>query len=169
MDDETRRHHHRARVVLEDERLGHLVDVAARGVVEVEALPVREDAVADLEDLRVGLIVGDGDRDRVERAGRLVGDALALEQTAHGSQTVALARRVLEALLVRGLLHRSLELALDFAIAPREKRDHAVDPLAVVVLGDVADARCLAALDVVVEARASRCGGPASHPRTSGT
>ena len=69
------------------------------GVVEVEALAVGQHAVADLEDLRVGLALGDRHRDRVERADGLVGHALALEQRADGPQPVALARGVLEALL----------------------------------------------------------------------
>ena len=107
--DEQRRDHHRARVVLEDERLGDVGDVAPGLVVEVEALAVGEHAVADLEDLRVGLALGDRDRDRVERADRLVGDPLALEQRADRAQPVALARGVLEALLGGGLPHRPLE------------------------------------------------------------
>ena len=52
-------------------------------------------------------------------------------------------------------LHALLELALDLAEAAGEEAIDAVDDLAVLLLGDVADARRLAALDVVVEARAA--------------
>ena len=55
LDDQQRRDHHRARVVLEDERLGDVGDPAAGLVVEVEALAVRQHAVADLEHLGVRL------------------------------------------------------------------------------------------------------------------
>ena len=153
LDDDHRRHRHRAGVVLEDERLGDLARRAVGGVVEIEALAVGEHAVADLEDLGVGLALGDGDRDRVKRPGALVGDALALEQRADRPQAVALARGVLEALLRRGHPHLELELALDLLVAAREERDHAVDRGAVALPVDVADARGLAALDVVVQAR----------------
>ena len=50
-----RRDRHRARVVLEQELLGRAGDVVLALVVEVEGLAVGEDAVADLEDLRVRL------------------------------------------------------------------------------------------------------------------
>ena len=140
-------------VVLEDERLGDLGDPAARLVVEVEALAIGQHAVAHLEHLGVGLALVHGDRDRVERSDRLVGDALALEQRVHGPQPVALARGVLEPLLGGRLAHRALERALDLPVAPGQEVDHAVDPLAVVLAADVADARGLAPLDVVVEAR----------------
>src|SRR5205085_3983016 len=74
------------------------------------------------------------------------------EQRAHRAQTIALPGRVLEALLVGGLLHRTLERALDLAVAAGEKGDHTVDPAPVVLATDVADARRFAALDVVVQA-----------------
>ena len=56
----------RARVVLEHELLGHLALVALAGVLEVEALAVLQHAVADLEDLGVGVDALGRDRDRVE-------------------------------------------------------------------------------------------------------
>ncbi len=130
LDDEQRRDHHRAGVVLEDERLGDLGDLAAGRVVEVEALAVREHAVADLEHLRVGLAVGHRHRDRVERPVRLVRDPLALEQRAHGAQPVALARGVLEALLGGRQLHLLVERPLDLLVAAGQEVDHAVDRLA---------------------------------------
>ena len=57
-------------VVLEHERLGDRRQVVRRLVLEVEALAVGQDAVAHLEDLRVGVRPVDRDRDRVERADR---------------------------------------------------------------------------------------------------
>ena len=133
LDDQQRRDHHRAGVVLEDERLGHLGDPAVGLVVEVEALAVGQHAVADLEDLGVGLALVHGHRDRVERADGLVGHPLALEQRVHRAQPVALPRGILEALLGRRLAHRFLQRALDLAVAAGQEVDHAVDPRAVVL------------------------------------
>ena len=154
--DDQRRDRHRARVVLEQELLGRARDVVLALVVEVEGLAVGEHAVADLEDLRVGLRPVDRDGDRVVGARAVVGDALALEQRAHRLQPVALDRRLLVVLLAGGEEHPVLELALDLAEAAGQERDHAVDARAVLLLGDVADARRPAALDVVVEAGRAR-------------
>ena len=125
--DDQRRDRHRARVVLEQELLGRARDVVLALVVEVEGLAVGEHAVADLEDLGVGLRRVDREGDRVVGAGAVVGDALALEQRAHRLQAVALDRRVLVVLLAGGEEHPVLELALDLAEAPGQERDHAVD------------------------------------------
>ena len=97
--DDQRRDRQRARVVLEHELLGDDRQRLLALVVEVERLAVAEDAVADLEDLRVGLGPLDGDGDRVVRPGALVGDPLALEQRPDGLQPVALERRPLVVLL----------------------------------------------------------------------
>ena len=153
LDDDQRRDRERARVVLQDELLGDDRRALLGLVVEVEGLAVAEHAVADLEDLRVGLGAVDGDRDRVVGAGALVGDALALEQRAHRLQPVALDRRLLVVLLAGVEVHPALEVALDLLEAPGQERHHAVDALAVLLLGDVADAGRPAALDVVVQAR----------------
>ena len=97
--DHLRRDRHRAGVVLEQELLGHLGLVAPGLVLEVEALAVGQDAVAHLEDLRVGVGVLHRHRDRVHRAHRLVGHALALQQRPDRLQLVAEARGLLELLL----------------------------------------------------------------------
>ena len=154
-DHDLRRDRRRGGVVLEHELLGDLGLVALGLVVEVEALPVGEHAVADLEDLRVGVGPLGGDRDRVERADRRVRDALALEQRAHRLQPVAVGGGLLELLLGRGRVHRLLEVALDLAVAAREEGHDRVDRLAVLLRADVADAGRAAALDEVVEARAA--------------
>ena len=132
--DEQRRDRHVTGVVLQHELLGDLRRAALGLVGEVERLAVGEHAVAHLEDLRVGVAPVERDGDRVERADRLVGDALALEQRAHGAQPVALDRRLLELFGRRGGAHALLELALDLPEAPGEEVDHAVDARAVVLL-----------------------------------
>src|SRR5439155_7946830 len=78
---------------------------------------------------------------------------LALGQMLDGAQAVPIPRRVLEALLGRGVAHLPLELALDGLRVSREELDHLVDDRAVVLLRDVADARGQTAVDVVVETR----------------
>ena len=86
---------------------------------------------------------------------------------ANREQPVAVAGRVLEPFLRRGLLHAALELQLDRPRLAREELDHPVDDLPVGLLVDVADARGLAPLDAVVEARDPRVAagfGP-SHGR----
>ena len=70
LDDDLPGDRHRAPVVLEDEGLGDLLEALLGLVVEVEALAVREHAVADLEDVGVGGRTLDRDRDGVERADR---------------------------------------------------------------------------------------------------
>ena len=92
-------------VVLEHELLAHLGWAPLGLVGEVERLAVGEHAVADLEDLGVGLAAFDRDGDRVERAHRLVGHPPALQQRAHRPQPVALERRLLELLRRGGRAH----------------------------------------------------------------
>ena len=141
-----------APVVLKDELLNHLVHVALAFVREVEGMAVREHAVAHLEDLRVRVLPLHRHRDRVERPHRLVRDALALHQRLHRAQAVSLDRRLLEFLRRRCRAHALLELALDRLEAALKEVDDGIDPAPVLLLGDVAHARCLAALDVVVQA-----------------
>ena len=105
LDDEQRRDRERARVVLEDELLGDDAGRLLALVLQVEGLAVAEHAVADLEDLGVGLGPLDLDGHRVVRAGALVGHALALQQRAHGLQAVAVERRRLVVLLAGGEVH----------------------------------------------------------------
>ena len=92
------RHRGRGRVVLADELLGDLGRLALGLVLEVEALPLGEDPVADLEDLGVGVGALDRDPDQVGGADRAAGDPLALEQRADRLQPVAVERRALEVL-----------------------------------------------------------------------
>ena len=154
--DDLARYGERRRVVLDRELLGDLGLRAPGAVLEIEALPVRQHAVPDLEDLgiRVGAVHGDGEH--VDRADRSARHALALEQRAHGPQAVAVDRRLLELLRLCSSRHGLLQVALDLAVAPGEKADDRVDVRPVVRLRYVVDAGRLAALDVVVEAGAAR-------------
>ncbi len=129
--------------------------VAFALVLEVEALALGEDAVADLEDLGVGVGALDRDADQVGGPDRAAGDALALEQRADRFQAVAVERRALEFLGLRGLGHLLFLLLFDLAVAAGEEVDDRVDVAAVLLLGDVADAGRPAALYVVVEAGAA--------------
>src|SRR5262245_3778061 len=77
---------------------------------------------------------------------------MPLGQSPDSAQPVAVAGGFLEALTVGGLVHLPLELTLDRPRVTGEEVDDAVDDLGVGLLRDVADARRVAALDVVVEA-----------------
>src|SRR5207253_10834066 len=90
--------------------------------------------------------------DHVDRADRLALDRLPLREPVDGEEPVAVARRVLEALLRRRVAHLPLELRTDRLVVPRQELDHVVDQPAVVLLRDVADAGGVTAFDVVVEA-----------------
>ncbi len=169
LDHQQRRNRDVAAVVLQHELLRDLRQLALGLVCEVEGLAVGEHAVAHLEDLRVGVAPVDRDGDGVERTDRLVRDPPALQQRAHRAQAVALERRLLELLRRRRRAHAPLQVALDRGEAAGQEVDHAVDARAVVLLRDEPDARRLAALDVVVQARAAaaaarlRTGARAEH------
>ena len=152
-DDDLRRHARRRAVVLDRERLEQRGRVLAVDVLEVEGVAVDQPAVAQREDLHRRPVALDGEPDHVDAADRAPVGRLPLDQVPHREQPVAVARRLLEALALGGVLHLPLELALDRPRLAREELDHAVDDLAVVLLRDVAHARRQAALDVVVEAR----------------
>ena len=160
------RDRHRAGVVLEHELLEHLRLVALGGVLEVEGLAVGQHPLAHLEHLGVGVDVLRCDRHRVERPDRVVGHPLALQQRAHCLQLVAELRRRLELLVRRGQLHRLVQVALDLAVATREEGDDRLDVLPVLLLAHRVDTRRLAALDVVLQARAAR--QPAGLPALTG-
>jgi hypothetical protein len=139
-------------VVLAEELLGDLRQLALALVLEVEALPLGEDAVADLEHLGVGVGPLDRDPDQVGGADRPARDLLALEERADRLQPVAVDRRPLEILGGGGLLHLLLLVTLDLAVATGEEVDDRVDVAPVLVSVHVADTGRPAALDEVVEA-----------------
>ena len=140
-------------VVLEAEPLEHLVELGARGVLEVERVAIDHPPFAQREHLHRGALGRDRDPEHVDRPDRLALDRLALRQAVDRAEAVAVARRVLEPLLARRQAHLLLEPPPDRAVVPRQELDHLVDQLAVVLLRDVADAGREAALDVEVEAR----------------
>src|SRR5205814_10539434 len=107
----------------------------------VEAVAVDHLATAQREDLHDGAIPLVREADHVDGADGLPLDRLPLGESLYGEETVPVARRVLEALLVRGLLHLLLELALDRPRVPGEELDYAVDDRAVVFLQHVPHAR----------------------------
>ena len=156
------RHHHLAgdrhlaAVVLQGEAPEHVRRGAVGGVLEVEAVPVGQAPVPQVEQLHVGGVAAARDAEHIGRAhAAAVGD-LALRQVPHRHQPVAVPGRILELMLLGGLFHLGLEPPLERPHPARQELDHAVDDDAVLVPGDVADARGRAAADVVVEAGDAR-------------
>ena len=127
--------------------------VVALDVLQVEAVPVDELAVAEREELDGRTVAVRRQADHVHGADRAPVGRLPLDEVLHRLQAVAVARRLLEALVGRRLAHAPLELALDRPHVAGEELDHLVDDDAIVLLRDVADAGRQAALDVEVEAR----------------
>ncbi len=154
--DQLRRDARRRAVVLEGERLQDRGRVAPVHVLEVKGVPVDELAVAEREDLHGREVARDRDPDHVDGADRALVGRLALGEVPDREQSVPVPGRVLEALGRSGLLHALLEVAQDRQRLSGQELDHPLDHLAVLLLRDVADARGLAALDVVVEARDAR-------------
>jgi hypothetical protein len=152
-DDELRRDARRGAVVLDGEGLEHRRQVLAGHVLEVEAVAVDELAAPQREDLDGRVVALRADADHVDGADGATVGGLPLGEVLHRLQPVAVARRLLEALLAGGVTHPLLQLAQDRPRVAGEELDHAVDDRAVLLPRDVADAGRLAALDVVVEAR----------------
>ena len=105
LDDDQRRDRQRAGVVLQDELLGDAREPLLGLVVEVEGLAVGEHAVADLEDLRVGVDAVDATATASNEPPPSVGHALALEQRADRLQAVALDRGLLVVALAGREVH----------------------------------------------------------------
>src|SRR5262249_43076670 len=135
------------------ELLEHLAELLARRVLEVERIAVDHPTVAQREHLHRRPLGRDRDADHVDRPDGLPLHRLPLGEALDRPEAVAVAGRVLESLLRRRLAHLLLEPPPDRAIVAGEELDHLVDHVAVLLLRDVADARRVAALDVVVEAR----------------
>ena len=128
-------------------------EVLPLDVLEMEAVAVDQLPVAQREDLHRGAVALGGDPDHVDRPDRALVGRLPLGEVPHREETVPVARRLLEALVLGRQLHLLLELAQDRPRLAGQELDHAVDHAPVVLLGHVPDARRQAALDVVVEAR----------------
>ena len=146
------RHEGGAMVVLREEG-GEDVGVALLlTALQEEVLAADHLARADEEDLHA-----DADLRAREADGVLVArardDVLLLRDLLDGAQLVPEACRRLEVKGFGRLLHADFELALDVRRAPLEEEQHGADHRRIVLLGDLADARREAALDVILEAR----------------
>src|SRR5690348_2758947 len=106
----------------------------------MEPVAVDQPPVAQWKNLHSRPLALRGDADHVYSPYGSLVRRLPLGEMPHGEQTVPVARRLLETLAFRGVLHLPLELAQDRARLPREELDHAVDDLAVPLFRDVADA-----------------------------
>jgi hypothetical protein len=143
-------------VVLEAEGFEDRLDVLAPHVLELEAVAVDQLAVAERKDLDGGALAVDRHADDVDAVRLPLVRGLALGEVTQGEQTVSVARRILEALLGGGDPHALLQLALDRSGLAGQELDDSRDDLSIVLGGDVADARRVTAVDVVVEARNPR-------------
>jgi hypothetical protein len=118
----------------------------------VEPVAVDHLPVAEGEDLHRCLVAVDREPDDVHRPDVAAVRSLPVGEVANGEQSVAVARRLLEALVGCGLAHALRQLCLDGLGVPGEEADDAVDDVGVALLRDGADARRKAAVDVEVEA-----------------
>ena len=113
-------------VVVEQEARQELVLALARGVLEVVRAPLLDAPAPHREQLHVGDVLLDRERDGVVGA-RAHRHGLALAEVAHGHEPVARARGLLEQVPLGGLAHALLEVALDLLRAALEERDDVVD------------------------------------------
>jgi hypothetical protein len=99
---------------------------------QVKAVAIDHPSAAQRKDLNRGAVALERKPQHVRASfARKVG-RLALEQVPHRHQPVAIAGRLLEALLVGGLLHRALQARLNRLGVTGEELDHAVDQSSVV-------------------------------------
>ena len=122
----------------------------------MEGEAVHELPVPQGEQLHRGPVTLDCEADHVDRPDRALVGGLALREALDRAEPVAVARRLLEALLGSRLAHTPLQGSPDRTSLAGEELDHAVDDLAVRLLRDRADARSGAPLDMEVEARDPR-------------
>jgi hypothetical protein len=152
-DDDLGRSARRRPVVLEEEGLEDGGHVLALDVLEMKAVAVDHLALAEGKDLHDGAITLEGQTDHIDGAHGPLVRGLSLGQALDRTQAIAVAGRVLEALLRCRLPHLLLQLSHDRPRLSREELDDAVDHPTVVLLRHVVDAGGEAALDVVVETR----------------
>ena len=115
--------------------------------VAVDHLPV-----AQREHLHRRLVAVDREADDVDGPDLPPLGRLAVGEMADGEEPVAVARRLLEALVRCRFAHTLGQLGLDRLRVAREEPDDAVDHLGVALLRDRSDTRREAAVDVEVEA-----------------
>ena len=167
--EDLRRDRRRGAVVLEAEPLEHLVELGAGGVLEVERVAVDHPPLPQREHLHGGALGRDRDAEHVDRADRLALDRLPLGQPLDRAQPVAVARRVLEALLAR----RQRASAPRAAAGSAGRRPTGTRSPGRSARGSP-PARCSrrrARSSARCGSRGTgcRCGGPAAAPRTGGS
>ena len=108
-DDQLRRHTGSGGVVLETEPLEDRRPVLPLHVLEVECVTVDQPTVAQREELHGRTVARHGEADHIHRSDVPAVGALPLSQALDREQPIAVARRVLEALLGGGLLHPLFE------------------------------------------------------------
>ena len=168
-DDDLRRHARRRAVVLEAERLEHRLRILTFDVLEVEGVAVDQLAVAKRKHLHRRPVGLGSDADHVHRPdGPLVG-CLPLGEASDREQAVPVARRLLVALLGRGVAHLPLQLADDRLRVAGEERDHAVDDLPVASPDRSRPRTAPCSARCGSRGRGSPNASPASAPRTAGT
>ncbi len=143
----------RARVVLLDEARDDLVVARLAHGLEQEDVAADQLARADREELDGGLVVLPREPDEVELGPRERGHLLALHRPLDRADLVAERGGRLVVGPLRGRRHLALERGHQRLLAALEEQLDLGDVGAVVVLRDGLDARALAFLDVVQEAR----------------
>ena len=99
--------------MLDAERLEHGRDVLLLDVLDVVRVAIDHLAAAKREDLDDAAVALERHSEDVDVADGAAVRRLPLREVLDGEEPVAVARRVLEALLVGSLAHLPLELALD--------------------------------------------------------
>ena len=142
------------RVVVE--ALDHVAHQLRRGevldLVDDEALAADDPALAHEEHLDGGLELVVGDAEHVEVLRALGHHLLLLDRLLHAGEPVAQPGGLLELELAGRLVHAGLELLHDRVGVAVEELEQRLDVLVVLLLGDLADARARALLDVEQEA-----------------
>ena len=135
----------------EDRPLGLPGDVGHVVVLAAHELPVPDEK--DLHDaVRIRILLLDGDAQDVPVLTDALGHLLLLGHLLHALQKVAPADRLLEAQLLRGLLHLLRQVADDRLVVAGQKFQGHVDPLPVILLRDIPRAGPAAAVHVKIQA-----------------
>ena len=141
-----------AGVELEQEVLDQLGRAALLDAVGHPAALAADPAAADVEDLDGDLERVLGERDHVDVGAVAEHHRLLLERALHRAEVVAQPGRLLEVLAVGGGVHLPLDPPDERPGLAGHEVAEVVDDRAVVLGGDVADARCRALVDVAEQA-----------------
>ena len=121
-------------VVLRDELLGYLVVADLADVVEVKALAVGEDPVADLEDLGVCLAARRRDGDKIDHAKRRSVEPVAIDRVLDRRDAVPVDGGLFVLATLGCIFHALIELGLNLAEVAGEEAFDPLDVRAVVLL-----------------------------------